>query len=316
MDLEKNAGNLLIPLLDGMVFAVRMKLHEYHGGHRTLRSKFAGFASDRQVAVHARRAKRVNQPAWEISSKMSEQPLNRIPGNRGSRNEDVSQTRIPVVVVVALLLTALFLGGWAGVPVRNQGRSLASGDNAENSKGQAALPARSRPVVKSPADRISPGRHPRVSTGHANGDGRPITVSCGTCHATREPNFDNARAEDLDEFHRGLKFAHGNLRCLACHDPSNYDRLRLADGSGVPFEDVMQLCGQCHAIQARDFANGVHGGMNGYWDTSRGDRIRHNCTDCHDPHAPPLPKMLPTFKPRDRFLSPGDHHDGGNHNEP
>lgn len=202
------------------------------------------------------------------------------------------------------------------MPVRKHERS-------SNSKGDRGFmlagletPPRFKEYVDSDFDVVSAGRRPRVFTGHTDKDGRPITVACGTCHATRNPNFENAHSDDLDEFHRGLKFVHGNQRCLACHDPSNYDQLRLADGSGVPFEDVMQLCAQCHAIQARDFANGAHGGMNGYWDVSRGNRIRHNCTDCHDPHSPLLPRMMPTFKPRDRFLSPGENQNGGDHDEP
>lgn len=202
------------------------------------------------------------------------------------------------------------------MPVRKHERS-------SNSKGDRGFmlagletPPRFKEYVDSDFDVVSAGRRPRVFTGHTDKDGRPITVACGTCHATRNPNFENAHSDDLDEFHRGLRFVHGNQRCLACHDPSNYDQLRLADGSGVPFEDVMQLCAQCHAIQARDFANGAHGGMNGYWDVSRGNRIRHNCTDCHDPHSPLLPRMMPTFKPRDRFLSPGENQNGGDHDEP
>jgi hypothetical protein len=64
---------------------------------------------------------------------------------------------------------------------------------------------------------------------------------------------------------------------------------------------VMDLCGQCHGPQARDYAHGAHGGMTGYWDLSRGPRERNNCIDCHDPHAPAFPKVRPVFAPKDRF---------------
>ncbi|MFG0316567.1 MAG: hypothetical protein ACF8XB_04785, partial [Planctomycetota bacterium JB042] len=127
---------------------------------------------------------------------------------------------------------------------------------------------------------------------------------CSTCHATRPPDRTNARTEDLDEFHQGLVVRHGDGTCLACHDPTDYDRLRRADGRPVAFEDVMDLCGQCHGPQLRDWRHGAHGGMTGYWDLTRGPRTRNHCVDCHDPHAPAFPRMRPTFKPIDRFLTP------------
>ncbi len=51
---------------------------------------------------------------------------------------------------------------------------------------------------------------------------------------------------------------------------ADYDSLQLADGHRVEFTDVMTLCGQCHGPQMKDFNHGVHGGLNGYWDLSRG----------------------------------------------
>ncbi|NOZ41422.1 MAG: hypothetical protein GXP24_14535 [Planctomycetes bacterium] len=133
--------------------------------------------------------------------------------------------------------------------------------------------------------------------------GKPITVACSTCHASRPANFANRTPADLDEFHQDLTFAHGNVTCLSCHNPDNYDTLHLADGSSVEYSDVMTLCAQCHGPQTRDYRHGAHGGMIGYWDLSRGPRTRNNCVDCHDPHAPSFPAMKPTFKPRDRFLN-------------
>jgi hypothetical protein len=120
-----------------------------------------------------------------------------------------------------------------------------------------------------------------------------------TCHTTRSPVKTNRSAEDLDEFHQGLIIAHGNLSCLSCHNSKNYDTLKLADGSAVSFENAMQLCAQCHGPQTRDYKNGSHGGMTGYWDLSRGPRQRNACTVCHDAHAPAYPEMMPVFAPTD-----------------
>lgn len=129
--------------------------------------------------------------------------------------------------------------------------------------------------------------------------GRQTEVACTTCHTTRSPQTDQKLSEDLDEFHQGLQKQHGSLSCLSCHNADNYDTLRLADGTAVSFENTMQLCAQCHGPQFRDYTNGSHGGMNGYWDLSRGPRTRNACNVCHDPHAPAYPKLIPVFPPKD-----------------
>lgn len=140
---------------------------------------------------------------------------------------------------------------------------------------------------------------PRVLTGDVNPDGSPATIDCATCHSTRPPNITNRASTDLDEFHQGLTFEHGTLSCLACHNADNYDSLKLADGTPLPFAESMTLCAQCHGPQFRDYRHGSHGGMTGHWDLTRGPRTRNHCTTCHDPHAPAYPKLTPVFKPTD-----------------
>ena len=143
-------------------------------------------------------------------------------------------------------------------------------------------------------------------TGKLRPDGRAETIACGTCHVTKEPNFATASGEALKGFHQGLKFVHGNLSCLSCHNPEDYDQLHLADGRAVAFKDTMNLCAQCHGPQHRDYERGSHGGMTGFWDLTRGPRTRNHCITCHDPHAPAFPKMMPVFKPLD--VSPNPDH--------
>lgn len=145
---------------------------------------------------------------------------------------------------------------------------------------------------------------PSVDSGLRDAAGQPISISCGTCHGTREPNLANRTTADLDLFHQALVMQHGGLACVACHNPERgYDALRLADGSSVAFENVMTLCAQCHGPQFRDYTNGSHGGMTGYWDRTKGPRERNNCIDCHDPHAPKFPMVHPAPGPNDRFLA-------------
>ncbi|QDU89798.1 Doubled CXXCH motif (Paired_CXXCH_1) [Pirellulimonas nuda] len=157
-----------------------------------------------------------------------------------------------------------------------------------------------------------PSGPPLIELAGADPQGRAASVACSTCHSVRKPNLENKTAASLDEFHQGLTVNHGALACYACHSPDNADTLRLADGTTVEYVDVMTLCSQCHSKQAESFAHGAHGGMNGFWDLSRGPQTKNNCIDCHDPHAPKYPKMVVDFKPHDRFLDaseePHDRH--------
>lgn len=152
-----------------------------------------------------------------------------------------------------------------------------------------------------PVNIRKPPGPPSIELVGVDPQGRSASVACSTCHQVRQPNFENVSAATLDEFHQGMEFAHGNITCYACHNPDDSDTLRLADDSSVPYEKVMQLCSQCHGLQATAYAHGAHGGMNGYWDLSRGPQMKNNCIDCHDPHSPKYPKMVVGFKPRDRF---------------
>lgn len=158
-----------------------------------------------------------------------------------------------------------------------------------------------------------PDGPPTITLPAVDPQGRTSKVACTTCHSVRQANFENRNSVSLDEFHQGLEFKHGQLACYSCHHPENAGALRLADGTTVEYRDVMTLCSQCHSAQATSFAHGAHGGMNGYWDLSRGPQSKNHCIDCHDPHSPSYPKMIVDFKPRDRFLqqveAPHDDHE-------
>lgn len=170
-----------------------------------------------------------------------------------------------------------------------------------DSEGQALYPIKIR----------HPDAAPLVELATSDAFGRPARVACSTCHGIRKPNFSNTKWTSLDEFHQGLEVDHGKLVCYACHNPDDADTLKSADGKKIPYPDVMTLCSQCHGTQALAYAHGAHGGMNGYWDLTRGPQLKNNCIDCHDPHRPRYPSMIVTFKPRDRFLDDetahGDH---------
>jgi hypothetical protein len=171
-----------------------------------------------------------------------------------------------------------------------------------------------RVVADEPRDRFPvtirrPSGTPLIELKQPDPLGRVGRVTCSTCHSIRAPILQKRSPADLTQFHQAMPLEHGELACYACHNPENSDTLRLADGSVVEYADVMNLCAQCHGFKAQDYARGLHGGMTGFWDLSRGGRVRNNCIDCHDPHVPQYPKMQPTFKPRDRFLAPPAHGD-------
>lgn len=151
-----------------------------------------------------------------------------------------------------------------------------------------------------------PDLMPMVDSGKKDHEGNPVMIRCNNCHDIKKPNTLTADATELKDFHQNMSFKHHSLKCASCHNPGDYESLRLADGTSVSFSNVMQLCAQCHGPQYRDYKNGSHGGMAGYWDLTRGPRKRNNCVDCHDAHAPAYPKVMPVFPPKTRAGTKGD----------
>lgn len=126
----------------------------------------------------------------------------------------------------------------------------------------------------------------------------PIVVACSICHDGPKGGM-AARNPQGRVVHASVSLSHGGLSCYACHDREERDRLHLADGQHVAFADAINLCAQCHGPQKRDYDHGAHGGMNGYWDLSRGPRERNHCLVCHGAHAPAVPVVYPEPPPTD-----------------
>ncbi len=159
----------------------------------------------------------------------------------------------------------------------------------------------------------TPDGVPMVDSGKRTPDGKIIPVRCNTCHETKAPNIATNSGSQLKEFHRDMKYKHASLSCVSCHNKDNYETLHLANGEAVEFTQVIKLCAQCHGPQYRDYKNGSHGGMTGYWDLTRGPRHRNVCTDCHSPHVPKFPKVRPVFKPKVRVGSKLPQHEESKH---
>jgi formate-dependent nitrite reductase cytochrome c552 subunit len=209
-----------------------------------------------------------------------------------------------ILVVVACVVGALLFRQQTAkddgphITSESTGKGSFAGSGEQNSQTSTLHSV----VIRKPAG------PPKVKLASTDPQQRTAEVACSTCHSIRPPNLENRTSKTFDEFHQGLEFTHGQLACYSCHNPSNSESLRLADGSEVAYTEVLTLCSQCHSKQAESFAHGAHGGMNGHWDLSRGPQTKNNCIDCHDPHSPKYPQMVVTFKPKDRFNSAEDSH--------
>lgn len=190
------------------------------------------------------------------------------------------------------------------IPVAVLGIVLAAGGAAfVSTHGQHQPPAVAvaRTEPQHAVEIHKPSGPPVFHTGIKDAHGNSVTIACAECHKTREHNPENRLGRPMAFFHQHQKGPHGNLACMSCHNPTDGNAsLRLADGTALPYAEVMQLCAQCHGPQYRDYQHGAHGGMTGYWDLSKGGRMRANCIDCHTPHAPKYQPVQPAKGPNDR----------------
>lgn len=149
-----------------------------------------------------------------------------------------------------------------------------------------------------------------MTTDRVDVNGKPARVACRTCHDKLiRPSPKNTMATKLGTFHLGVELRHGDLTCQGCHNPPAFQDYRLAGGQAVTYANVLQLCNQCHGQRVRDYHAGLHGGMSGYWDRTRGPRLRNHCLHCHDAHRPAVLPMQPAPLPRSRTIDAAGGHD-------
>jgi len=118
---------------------------------------------------------------------------------------------------------------------------------------------------------------------------------CSDCHA--EPDLPpNRTRRTLVDAHDDIVLKHDETQrwCLDCHDADNRDRLHLAGGDPVPFDESYRLCGQCHGEKYRDWRAGVHGRRKGYWNGAKEYLL---CVHCHNPHEPRFKALAPKPAP-------------------
>lgn len=122
----------------------------------------------------------------------------------------------------------------------------------------------------------------------------PDIFPCSECHNEDQPP--NRERRTLEDMHEEIELRHDEEHrwCLDCHDAENRDRLRLANGTLIPFEESFRLCGQCHGSKFRDWRAGVHGRRTGEWD---GERQYLLCVHCHYSHEPRFQPIAPKPAP-------------------
>ncbi len=116
--------------------------------------------------------------------------------------------------------------------------------------------------------------------------------TCMNCHRTMfKP--DKPKTHGFLQ-HTDIRLQHGiNTSCYNCHNKENRNLLVLRDGTPLPFNNVVQLCRQCHGSIYKAWTYGGHGRTNGYWDKRQGPQHRLKCPECHNPHSPRTPAMDP-----------------------
>jgi len=118
---------------------------------------------------------------------------------------------------------------------------------------------------------------------------------CSECHADMDVNPERRELED-EHIEISEMFNHASEQrwCLDCHNPDDRDRLRLANGDLVSFEESYHLCGQCHGTIFRDWKAGIHGKRTGEWNGKKQHRL---CVHCHNPHSPKFKPITPMPPP-------------------
>ncbi len=168
---------------------------------------------------------------------------------------------------------------------------LAGTGRTEEKKGPPSAP---RKIIAPPADWLdfTPVRKDRNLLFYLN---TFYVQRCSECHVDfREPR----RSHLPLGAHRGMPFNHGlNIRCFNCHNIADLETYVDHDGSQIPADMPVLLCRKCHGPTYRDWVAGTHGRLNGSWDPPNSLYRKLECNQCHNPHEPHFPLLIPMPAP-------------------
>lgn len=179
--------------------------------------------------------------------------------------------------VIAGVVISVALGGWYAA----SGRSLPlEATVAPAQAPQAAI----WPKSEAPGERVEVPPPPFTEG----------IFPCSNCHAQMKVN---RTRRTLTDMHTDIVLKHDEQHrwCLDCHDATDRDKLHLASGELVPFEESYRVCGQCHGEKYRDWRAGVHGRRSGQWN---GHKTYLLCAHCHSPHQPHFQPIAPKPAPK------------------
>jgi len=118
---------------------------------------------------------------------------------------------------------------------------------------------------------------------------------CTSCHQGRRVIMREKRIADAHQNIRPVHPKQTGAKCATCHAADNVELLALENGDHATFDQVYELCAQCHFAQVAAWAGGAHGKRLDGWE---GRRVVLACTACHDPHRPAIQPRIPFRAPQ------------------
>ena len=128
---------------------------------------------------------------------------------------------------------------------------------------------------------ILPASDPQSTIHRAN-----IALTCGKCHGDPAVMQGSGIGNTLFTAYQSSVHANalsrGNMRAAVCTDcHRSHDIFPASNPSSSIFKPgIPQTCGQCHQMEATEFADSVHGQS-----IARGNMNSPSCTDCHGIHS-------------------------------
>ena len=139
-----------------------------------------------------------------------------------------------------------------------------------------------------------PAAHPVDVTFYVAGSSTE-SQACGECHEPTTMALTPRTDPEERSAHWEIELKHAaGMTCRDCHSAERPEDLHVF-GDRVTFDHAYRACMVCHQSQFKDWQGGAHGKRLTGWAEPR---IVGNCTACHNPHEPALPRRLTVAQPK------------------